>query len=124
MVEARLAELKKRYFLALILDNEVTVGHFVTQPPLPWLRLIQRAGIFQMGEGYPAQLSAQQAEFEMTHWDEVSVPAICSWLGELNDAVDYFVIGNNAAQGLPLARSLPAKTARQSAAVIYAQRLP
>ena len=28
-------------FVALILDNEVTVSHFVTSPPLPWNHLIQ-----------------------------------------------------------------------------------
>src|SRR5213080_3549319 len=36
-------------FVALILDNEVTVGEFVITPPVPWSRLIQRNGIFQIG---------------------------------------------------------------------------
>ena len=29
-------------FVALILDNEVTVSHFVTSPALPWNHLIQQ----------------------------------------------------------------------------------
>ena len=29
-------------FVALILDNEVTVGEFVATPPLSWTRLVQR----------------------------------------------------------------------------------
>jgi hypothetical protein len=124
MLQAELAELKKKYFLAVILDNEVTVGHFVTQPPLPWLRLVQRAGLFQIADGYPNQLNAQQAEFEMTNWDEVSLPAIRSFLAQLDDAADYVVIGNNAGQGLPLAQCLPVELANRKAAVIYAQRLP
>ena len=124
MLPAQLGELKRDHFLALILDNEVTVGHFVTEPALPWLRLVQRGGIFQMAAGYPGQLNAQQAEFEMTNWDEVSLPAIGRLLAQLDDAVDYVVIGNNAGQGLPLAQSLPAELACQRAAIIYAQRLP
>jgi hypothetical protein len=124
MIPAELGHLRKDHFLALILDNEVTVGHFVTVRPLPWLRLVQRAGVFQKGEGYPNELTAAQAEFEMTNWDEVSLPAIGRLLAELDDSSDYVVIGNNAGQGLPLARNLPAQFANSRAAVIYAQRLP
>ena len=124
MIPAELAELQKSYFLALILDNEVTVGHFVTEPPAAWLRLVQRGGIFQIADGYPNWLTAEQAEFEMTNWDEVSLPAIGRLLEELDDSVDYIVIGNNAGQGLPLARSFPNASAHQRAAVVYAQGLP
>jgi hypothetical protein len=124
MIPAPLAELTKHYFLALILDNEVTVGQFVMEPPLPWLRLIQRSGVFEIAAGYPNRLNAQQAEFEMTNWDEVSLPAICRLLGEIDQAVDYVVIGNNAGQGLPLAQSLTGEMVSQRAAIIYAQRLP
>jgi hypothetical protein len=124
MIAAELAELKKSYFLALILDNEVTVGHFVTEPPLAWLRLVQRGGIFQIADGYPNQLTAEQADFEMTNWDEVSLPAIGRLLGQVDGTVDYIVIGNNAGQGLPLARSLSNESANRRTAIIYAQRLP
>jgi hypothetical protein len=124
MIPAQLAELRKEFFLALILDNEVTVGHFVVEPPLPWLRLVQRGGIFQLGAGYPGLLTADQAQFEMTNWDEVSLPAIERLLGQAHESVDYCVIGNNAGQGLPLARSLSPEESRGRAAVIYAQGLP
>src|SRR5215218_5872763 len=94
-----LSTLRAGHFVALLLDNEVTVGEFVTQPPLPWVRLIQRQGIFQYADGYPALLTAEQAEREMTNWDDVSLPAIASALPTLAESVDYVLIGNNAAQG-------------------------
>ena len=50
-------------FVALILDNEVTVGEFVAAPPLSWTRLVQRNGIFEVAEGYPTVLTAAQAKF-------------------------------------------------------------
>jgi hypothetical protein len=111
-------------FVALILDNEVTVGEFVTSPPLSWARLVQRNGLFQIAEGYPNILTAAQAKFEMTNWDEVSLPAIMRALAVLDGAVDYVLIGNNAGQGLPLAQSLTPQLVSERAAVIYAQSLP
>ncbi len=110
-------------FVALILDNEVTVGEFVTTPPLPWIRLVQQSGVFQVAEGYPTVLTAAQAKFEMRNWDEVSWPAIARALAEL-DAVDYMLFGNNAGQGLPLAQSLAPKLIADHAAIIYANSLP
>lgn len=110
-------------FTALILDNEVTVGEFVTTPPLPWTRLALRDGVFHIAPGSPASLTAVQAKFEMKNWDEVSLTAISRGLKELDDGVDYVVFGNNAGQGLPLARSLPAPLTER-AAIIYAQSLP
>jgi hypothetical protein len=112
------------HFVALILDNEVTVGEFVTAPPLPWIRLVQRNGVFQVAEGYPSVLTAAQAKFEMTNWDEVSWPAIARTLAELDGSVDYALFGNNAGQGLPLAQCLAPKLISDHAAVIYASSLP
>jgi hypothetical protein len=111
-------------FVALILDNEVTVGEFVTSPPLSWARLVQHNGLFQIAEGYPNILTAAQAKFEMTNWDEVSLLAIMRALSVLDGAVDYVLIGNNAGQGLPLAQSLTPQLVSERAAVIYAQSLP
>jgi hypothetical protein len=111
-------------FVGLILDNEVTVNHFVTSPPLPWSRLIQRNGIFQIGEGYPTFLTTDQAKFEMRNWDEVSLPATTRALAALDDSVGYVVFGNNAGQGLPLAQSLPPGLIADRAAVTYANSLP
>jgi len=112
------------HFVALILDNEVTVGEFVTSPPLPWSRLIQHDGKFQIGAGYPTTLTAQQARFEMRNWDQVSLPAIMRTLAAIDDSVDYVIFGNNAGQGLPLAKSLRSDLIGERAAVIYARSLP
>jgi len=112
------------HFVALILDNEVTVGEFVTDPPLPWTRLVQRNGTFQVAPGYPTELTAAQAKFEMKNWDEVSLPTIMRALAELDDGVNYVVFGNNAGQGLPLAQSLAPSLIGERAAIIYARNLP
>ncbi len=119
-----LERLSTDHFLALILDNEVTVGEFVTTPPLAWNRLIQHEGKFQLGAGYPTTLTARQAKFEMRNWDQVSLPAIMRMLADLDDSVGYVIFGNNAGQGLPLAKSLRSDFIGERAAVIYASSLP
>jgi hypothetical protein len=111
-------------FVALILDNEVTVGEFVTTPPLCWSRLTQRHGVFQVAEEYPNLLTTAQAKFEMKNWDTVSLPDIARALRELDDSADYVVFGNNAGQGLPLAQSLAPHLIANRAAIIYANSLP
>jgi hypothetical protein len=116
--------LSKDHFVALILDNEVTVGEFVANPLLPWVRLVQHNSIFQVADGYPTVLTAAQARFEMKNWDEVSLPAIMQALAELDQTVGYVVFGNNAGQGLPLAQSLPPSLISSRAAIIYAHSLP
>jgi len=123
-LRTELSQLSANQCVALILDNEVTVGHFVTTPPLPWSRLTQRNGIYQAAEGYPSLLTTEQAKFEMRNWDEVSLQGIMGTLGELDDSVDYVLIGNNAGQGLPLARSLPQNLIGNHAAVVYGESLP
>src|SRR5678816_268636 len=45
-------------------------------------------------------------------------------LAQLNDTVDYVVIGNNAGQGLPLAQAVPEKLRAAQAGIIYAVSLP
>lgn len=122
-MENQLQRVSGDRFVALILDNEVTVGEFVTAPPLPWIRLVQRNGVFQVAEGYPTFLTAAQAKFEMRNWDEVSWPAIARALADL-ETIDYVLFGNNAGQGLPLAQSLAPKLIGDHAAVIYANALP
>ena len=119
-----LAIRKTSRFLALILDNEVTVGEFVIVPPLPWTRCIQRAGVFQIAEGYPTLLTEAQAKLEMRNWDDVSLKAIIAELPEFAQWVDYIIFGNNAGQGFPLAQSLPGDKIGEHAAVIYAESLP
>src|SRR3954468_21159124 len=99
-------QLRQSHFCALILDNEVTVGEFVTTPPLPWRRLVEQNESFTVASGYPTLLTAEQAAFEMKIWDRVSLQAIAVMLANLHESVDYVVIGNNAGQGFPLAQSL------------------
>jgi hypothetical protein len=123
-LKKELQRLSSDYFVALILDNEVTVGEFVTDPPLPWTRLVQHNGIYQVASGYPTELTAAQARFEMRNWDEVSLPAIMRGLAELDGGVGCVIFGNNAAQGLPLAQSLAPTLISDRAAIIYARSLP
>ncbi|OGQ78247.1 MAG: hypothetical protein A3F90_00450 [Deltaproteobacteria bacterium RIFCSPLOWO2_12_FULL_60_19] len=111
-------------FTVLILDNEVTVSEFVMSPPLSWSRLTEQQGACRIAEGYPSLLTAEQARFEMKNWDQVSLPAIVRHLKELKGGVDYLLIGNNAGQGLPLARSLPESIIDNHAAIIYGVSLP
>ena len=121
------AELLRRsadQFVVLILDNEVTVGEFVANPPLCWTRLVVRHGRFEMPEGYPTVLTAAQARFEMKNWDQVSLPAISRALAEQDATVEYFLLGNNSGQGLPLAQSLPPDAIAHRAAILYATSLP
>jgi hypothetical protein len=123
-LSTELSQLSADQFSALILDNEVTVGEFVTQPPVPWTRFVQREGVFRVAEGYPNVLTAAQAKFEMKNWDEVSLTYITRELKELDERVGYVVFGNNAGQGLPLAQSLEPGLIANRAAIIYAQSLP
>jgi hypothetical protein len=111
-------------YIAVILDNEVTVGEFVAAPPLPWTRIVQIDGLFQAAEGYPTTLTAAQSKFEMRNWDAVSLPGMMRTLGEIGAVVDFVVIGNNAGQGLPLAQAVPQELRPTHAAVIYASTLP
>jgi hypothetical protein len=123
-MKKEMVHLPANHFVALILDNEVTVGEFVTNPPLSWTRLVQNQGVFQAPEGYPTVLTAAQAKFEMKNWDEVSLTCITRTLAELDESMDYVLFGNNAGQGLPLAQSLPPNLIRHRAAIIYANTLP
>ena len=120
----QLQQARTKQFVALILDNEVTVGEFVTEPPLPWTRLIQQNGTFQIAESYPNYLTAEQARFEMKNWDQVSLPGIMRTLSEIGDALDFVVVGNNAGQGVPLAQAVPEELRASRAGIIYAASLP
>ena len=121
---ADLSKHKMQHFLALLLDNEVTVGEFVIHPPLPWTRFIQREGIFQIAHGYPTLLTEEQAKLEMRNWDDVSLKAILRAMPELSQSVDFILFGNNAGQGFLLAQSLPKDLISDHGAIIYAQNLP
>ena len=121
---AEISRILANHFVTLILDNEVTVGHFVTSPPLSWTRVTQLKGPYQVPQGPPGLLTAEQTKFEMKNWDEVSLQGIVSALKELGDSVDYVLIGNNAGQGLPLAQGLPQNLIVGHAGIIYGKSLP
>jgi hypothetical protein len=120
----QLEQARAKQFVALILDNEVTVGEFVSEPPLPWTRIVQQNGTFQVAEGYPNLLTAEQGKYEMKNWDQVSLSGIIRSLAQLGNAVDYLVIGNNAGQGLPLAQAVPENLRATQTSIIYAASLP
>jgi hypothetical protein len=120
----QLQQARSQQFVALILDNEVTVGEFVTEPPLPWARIVQIGGVFQIAEGYPKVLNAALGKAEMRNWDEVSLHGMVRNLAEFTDALDYVIIGNNAGQGLPLAQAVPQELRATRSGIIYASGLP
>ena len=111
-------------FRVLILDNEVTVDAFVTDPPLPWARLTADDGIYKIGEGYPTSLTSAEAEREKLNWDKVSDAAICEALRGIDDTVDLIAFGNNAGQGMPLAGALPPRLRAARGIVVYGRSLP
>ena len=112
-------------FGVLILDNEVTVDAFVTDPPLPWMRLVAGTdGGYRTGEGYPSLLTAAEADREERNWDKVSIDAIVRALAALDDTAALVAFGNNAGQGLPLAAALPAALRGPMGVVMYGSSLP
>jgi len=121
---SQLLQARRAQFVALILDNEVTVGEFVVEPPLPWARIVQQGGVFQIAEGYPKVLDAGLGKAEMKNWDDVSLPGIIRTLTELANAADYVVIGNNAGQGLPLAQAVPQEMRSARSGIVYGRSLP
>jgi hypothetical protein len=120
-----LAPFFERRFGVLILDNEVTVDAFVTDPPLPWVRLAAGTdGGYRMGEGYPSLLTAAEADREERNWDKVSIEAIATALAELDNTAALVAFGNNAGQGLPLAAALPSTLRGPKGVVMYGSSLP
>jgi hypothetical protein len=110
-------------FRVLILDNEVTLDAFVTDPPLPWARLVATGGAYRIADGYPTALTMAEADREEMNWDKVSNITITTDLQNIADSVDLIAFGNNAAQGFPLANALPAAL-RDRGVIIYGRSLP
>ena len=111
------------HFRVLILDNEVTLDAFVTDPPLPWARLIASSNGYQIPGAYPTALTMAEADREEMNWDKVSNQAICAGLQTLSDGADLIAFGNNAAQGFPLAAALP-EALRDRGVIVYGRSLP
>ena len=108
----------------LVLDNEVTLDAFITDPPLPFVRLTAVDGAYRIAAGYPISLTKPESDREELNWDRVAEPAICTALGELDTSIDMVVFGNNAGQGLPLARALPVTLRAAHGTIIYGKSLP
>ena len=122
-MNAELLRLFEPSFRVLILDNEVTLDAFVTDPPLPWGRLIASGSAYRIPDSYPTALTMAEADREEMNWDKVSNPTICAELQNLSDGADLIAFGNNAAQGFPLAAALP-EGLRDRGIIVYGRSLP
>lgn len=118
-----LAEHTDGHYTVLILDNEVTVDAFVSDPPQRWIRLVYRDGAYRVADGYPVLLTGEQARKESRYWDRVSGLGMIRCLNEVGDDIDLVVLGNNAGQGLPLAGCLAEELRADRAVIIYADFL-
>ena len=112
------------YFTILILDNEVTLDAFITEPPLKWARLVNQNGQYTIPKNYPTSMTKDESDREEMNWDRVDLVVLRTNLKELDHSVDLVAIGNNASQGLPLAEDLPPTIRSDNAAVIYGASLP
>ena len=112
------------YFTILILDNEVTLDAFITDPPLKWARLVNQNGQYTIPKIYPTSMTKDESDREEMNWDRVDLAVLRTNLRELDHSVDLVAIGNNASQGLPLAEDLPPTIRSDNAAVIYGTTLP
>lgn len=124
MIYTELSQLWPDKYIVLILDNEVTLEHFVADPPLPWVRLVHSMGDYRIAEGYPKVLDGAQAKSEMKNWDQVNPSGIGGVLSRPERGVDCFVLGNNAGQGLPMASVLDDTRRAAQAVVIFGTSLP
>ena len=112
------------YFTILILDNEVTLDAFITEPPLKRARLVNQNGQYTIPKNYPTSMTKYESDREEMNWDRVDLAVLRTNLRELDHSVDLVAIGNNASQGLPLAEDLPPTIRSDNAAVIYGTTLP
>lgn len=123
-ISVQLATYFPDHFRVLILDNEVTLDAFITEPPLPWVRLMAMDGAYRVTGAYPTVLTKTESDREEMNWDRVSDAAICAALGDLDVSVDLVAFGNNAGQGMPLANAMPASLRAEHGAIIYGRSLP
>lgn len=111
-------------YTVLVLDNEVTLDAFITEPPLKWARLINIDGIYTIPNEYPTTLTKAESDREELNWDKVDLDILRKALTGIDDTIDLIAIGNNASQGLPLAEALPPSMRAENAAIIYGTSLP
>jgi hypothetical protein len=123
-ISIQLATYFPNHFRVLILDNEVTLDAFISDPPLPWVRLMGFDDGYRVAQGYPTALTKAESDREEMNWDRVSNAAICAGLGELDGMVDMIAFGNNAGQGMALADALPVSLREEHGIIIYGSSLP
>ena len=123
-ISVQLATYFPDHFRVLILDNEVTLDAFITEPPLPWVRLTAVDGAYRVTGEYPTALTKAESDREELNWDRVSDEAIRAGLEALDASVDLVAFGNNAGQGLPLANAMPDTLRTEHGAIIYGRSLP
>lgn len=123
-ISDQITQLFPECFTVLILDNEVTLDAFVTEPPLKWARLINEDGQYKIPDVYPTGMTKEESDREEMNWDRVDIDLLRTTLQGLDHSVDLVAIGNNASQGLLLAESLPTKIRSDNAVVIYGTSLP
>ena len=111
-------------FTVLILDNEVTLDAFIAQPALKWLRFINLSGAYTIPHQYPTRLTKQESDREEMNWDKVDLTHLQAEIAALDTSIDLVAIGNNASQGLALAKALTPKLRKTNAAIIYGSSLP
>ena len=69
-ISKELSQYGQDRYIALILDNEVTVGNFVAEPPMPWTRMVHSSDDYCVQKDYPTVLDDGQAKREMKNWDQ------------------------------------------------------
>ena len=111
-------------YTVLILDNEVTLDAFVIEPALKWLRLVNSRGAYTAPHQYPTRLTREESDREEMNWDKVDLNHLQAEIATLDNSIDLIAIGNNASQGLPLAKALPSTLRINNAAIIYGTSLP
>ena len=71
-ISTELSQYWQDRYIALILDNEVTVGNFVAEPPLPWTRMVYSSGDYCVQKDHRTVLDDGQAKREIKNWDQVN----------------------------------------------------
>ena len=123
-LKTEIAHRYKDQFTVIILDNEVTLDAFVKTPPLSWTRLVKTTDGYIAPKEYPTLLTKEESDREEMNWDQVDLDRIQFEIGELNFRDGLIAIGNNAAQGLPLAKAVPPSLRENNSIIIYGTSLP
>ena len=95
-ISSEINEKLDQCFTVLILDNEVPLDAFVTEPALKWLRLVNSGGAYTTPHQYPTRLTKQESDREEMNWDKVDLDHLQAEMAGLDNSIDLIAIGNNA----------------------------